>query len=64
VNVSNLDVFLHSQRKYAPEAKIIVLAQPREYPHVQKLAELFPLHAVIRLPLREDMMIDALGIQA
>ena len=64
VNVSNLDVFLHSQRKYAPEAKIIVLAQPREYPHVQKLAELFPLHAVIRLPLREDMMVDALGIQA
>lgn len=64
VNVSNLDVFLHSQRKYAPEAKIIVLAQPREYPHVQKLAELFPLHAVIRLPLREDMMMDALGIQA
>ena len=30
VNISNLDVFLHSQRKYAPTARVIVLAGARD----------------------------------
>lgn len=50
INVSNLDVFLHSARKYAPDARIIVLANPNEFPHVGKLQNLFDLHAVLRLP--------------
>ena len=56
VNVSNLDVFLHSQRKYAPKARVIVLASPTEFAHVDKLTELFDIHAVLRLPASESQM--------
>lgn len=52
-NVSNLDVFLHSKRKYAPDARVIVLATQRELPHVQKLTALFDIEAVLRIPVDE-----------
>jgi hypothetical protein len=60
VNVSNLDVFLHSLRKYAPQARVIVLATPRELPHVDKLTRLFDIHAVLRLPVDEQALAQAL----
>jgi len=60
VNVSNLDVFLHSQRKYAPGAKVIVLASPQELAHIGKLTELFDIHAVLRLPLQAQQMREAI----
>lgn len=56
VNLSNLDVFLHSQRKYAPDARVIVLADPSQMPHVDKLARLFTLHAIAPLPLDRETM--------
>ncbi len=46
VNLSNLDVFLHSLRKYAPDARVLVLVDKAERPYVDKLAALFPLYAV------------------
>lgn len=61
INVSNLDVLLHSARKYAPHAKTIVLANPREFPHVDKLTELFDIHAVHRLPLNVQAMRESLS---
>ena len=61
VNVSNLDVFLHSQRKYAPQARVIVLAGPTEMPHIGRLSELFDLHAVLPLPLDQTRMRALLG---
>lgn len=51
VNVSNLDVFLHSQRKYAPQARVVVLAGPTDLPHIDRLTELFDIHAVLPLPI-------------
>ncbi len=60
VNVSNLDVFLHSLRKYAPLAKIIVLASPQEFSHVDKLTELFSIHAVLKLPATTQALQEAL----
>lgn len=51
VNVSNLDVFLYSLQKYAPQAKVIVLVEKSEQQHVLKLAELFELHAVLVMPV-------------
>jgi len=51
VNVCNLDVFLYSLQKYTGKARIIVLVDAREYAHVDKLAALFPLHAVLRQPV-------------
>jgi hypothetical protein len=54
VNVCNLDVFLYSLQKYARDTGIIVLVDRREYQYVEKLAALFPLHAVLRQPVCEQ----------
>lgn len=54
VNVSNLDVFLYSLQKYSANARIIVLVERREMQYVDKLAALFPLHAVLPLPVVEQ----------
>lgn len=54
VNVCNLDVFLYSLQKYSREAEIIVMVDRQEYQYVEKLAALFPLHAVLRQPVREQ----------
>ncbi|MCK5479636.1 MAG: hypothetical protein KAJ06_00765 [Gammaproteobacteria bacterium] len=54
VNVSNLDVFLYSLQKYAPEARVIVLVDRRERQFVEKLSALFALHAVLQQPVREQ----------
>ena len=61
VNVSNLDVFLHSLRRYAPEAKVIVLVDKSEAQFVDKLAALFPLYEVIVQPVRETQLEKVLG---
>ena len=60
VNVSNLDVFLHSLQKYAPNAKVIVMVEKHELKHVSKLADLFTLHAVFQYPVSEEEMRDKL----
>jgi len=54
VNVSNLDVFLYSLQKYAPDARVVVLVDRHERPFVEKLSALFPLHAVLQHPVREQ----------
>ena len=59
-NVSNLDVLLHSLVKYAPGAKVIVLVGKGEREHVDKLAALHPLHAVLTYPVDEATMEQAL----
>ena len=51
VNVSNLDVFLHSLQKYAPEAKVIVLVSKQEQQYIEKLANLFSLEAFFTYPV-------------
>jgi hypothetical protein len=53
VNISNLDVLLASLRKYAPHARVIVMVDKAEQQYVGKLAELFPLYAVLQFPVRE-----------
>ena len=49
-NVSNLDVTLRTLQCVAPRAKMIVFMHPREEAHIGKLLELFPIHAVLKLP--------------
>jgi len=56
VNVCNLDVFLYSLQKYAPEAKMIVLVSKEERQYVEKLAALFNLYDVFTLPMNEADM--------
>jgi len=62
VNVSNLDVFLCSLQKYAPDAKVIVMVEKEERQHVPKLAELFSLHAVLQHPVSEKEMSEKLKL--
>jgi hypothetical protein len=59
-NVSNLDVLLRSLQRFAPQARVVVLADRTEMPHVDRLAELFELHAVVQLPAPEELLAQAL----
>ena len=56
VNVSNLDVLLASLRRYAPSARVVVLAEKREYQYVDKLSALFAVHAALAYPVSEAQM--------
>ncbi len=60
-NVSNLDVLLRSLQRFAPAAKVVVLADRDELPHVPRLAALFDLHAVVKLPASPAELEAALG---
>lgn len=60
VNLSNLDVILASLPKYAPQAKVILLATRDEMRYVDKLRKLFPVHAVLQQPAQAQQMRDLL----
>lgn len=60
VNVSNLDVFLHSMQKYAPDAKVIVIVNKQEKQYVSKLSDLFLLHKVLIHPVSQVEIENAL----
>ena len=60
-NVCNLDVFLASLRKQAPAARVIVLVSKQQAQYVRLLAERFPLHAVLTLPVTEAEVEALLG---
>ena len=53
VNVSNLDVFLYSLQKAAPEARTIVMVDRSERQYVDKLTAILPVHAVLQHPVSE-----------
>lgn len=61
VNVSNLDVFLYSLQKYAPEAKVIVLVEKSERKYVDKLAAIFKLDTIILLPVDRNALTEVLA---
>ena len=54
--VSNLDVTLRTLQAAAPQAKIIVVMQPGEAPHIGKLLDLFAVDAVLKFPVTADEM--------
>ena len=62
--VSNLDVTLRTLQCVAPNAKVIVVMQPGEAPHIGKLLELFPTHAVLKYPLTAEEVRAALQTPA
>ena len=51
VNISNLDVFLYSLQKYAPEARVIVTLDKNERRHLDKLTDVFPLYGILTYPI-------------
>jgi len=56
VNISNLDVMLYSLQKFSKDARVIVLVDKSERQYVDKLNEVFPLHAVLTLPVQESQI--------
>jgi len=54
VNISNLDVFLYSLQKYAPECRVIVFYEKSEQVYIGKLQELFSITASIAYPVAES----------
>jgi hypothetical protein len=54
INVSNLDVFLHSLQKYSPSTRIVVFVDKGEREYVSKLEALFPVYAVLVHPVNEE----------
>ncbi len=62
VNLSNLDVFLYSLQRYAPDARVIVLVEKSELEYVAKLGELFSLYAVLQQPVTEQGIASLLEV--
>ena len=54
VNVCNLDVFLYSLQKAAPEARTIVMVDKSERQYVERLTAILPVHAVLQQPVSEQ----------
>ena len=52
-NLGNLDVFLASLQKYAPEARVIVMVERAQRAFAERLGERFPLEAVLEQPVTE-----------
>ena len=61
-NVCNLDVTLRALQRFSPQTKVIVFCNKEDMQYVDKLAALFPLHAVLALPSSEQAMREALQI--
>jgi len=56
VNISNLDVLLNSLVKYSPNTKVIVLVAKDQRQYVDKLNDIYPLHAVLTQPVTADQL--------
>ncbi len=59
-NISNLDVFLASLQKYAPDCRVIVLVDRAERHYVDGLMPRFELHAVLVQPVDQAAMREVL----
>jgi len=56
VNISNLDVFLYSLEKYAPNAKVIALVSKAERQHAERLNDIISYHGIAQYPVYEKDM--------
>lgn len=53
VNISNLDVFLYSLAKYAPDCRVIACYEKPERQFIEKLETLFPSIHTLAYPVTE-----------
>ncbi len=61
IHTSNLDVLLHSLKKYSPNTKVIVLVKKDELEYVDHIQEIFPLHAILSYPVSESQLRELLN---
>ncbi len=60
-NVSNLDVTLRTLQAVAPKTRVIIVMQPSEEAHIEKLLNLFTVQAALKYPIAQEEMRAALG---
>ena len=60
VNISNLDVFLYSLVKYAPDCRVIVCYEKADKQYVDKLEALFPTIKTLVYPVKEAAILPYL----
>jgi len=60
VNVSNLDVFLYSLEKYAPDARVIVFVDKAEQKYLSRLPAALQPHAVMVYPVNREKLREVL----
>jgi CheY-like chemotaxis protein len=53
IHISNLDVFLMSMQKFAPDTPVIILAAANELEHAQKMREICPIAAILPFTVKE-----------
>lgn len=56
INISNLDVFLHSLQKYSTNTRVIVLVEKAEQQYVARLQTLFPIDSVLQQPATAEQL--------
>lgn len=56
VNISNLDVLLHSLQKYSADTKVILLVDKNEFDYAGKLNNIITLHDVFKYPVKSDQL--------
>ena len=55
-HIGNLDVLLISLPKFAPNAKVVVLAKKGEMEYAEQLKATYPFAALLQLPVTEEGM--------
>ena len=50
VNISNLDVLLYTLQRYAPQTRVIALADKSERQYVDKLNDIVPIYGIVLQP--------------
>ncbi|NOY67850.1 MAG: hypothetical protein GXP13_10680 [Gammaproteobacteria bacterium] len=53
VHISNLDVFLVTLLKYQANTRVIVIVDKSEREFVDKLNDIYPIHAIFQYPVHE-----------
>jgi len=54
VHISNLDVFLMSMQKFAPDTEVIILTSPSEMQHAEKMRDICPIKAILPFTVPEQ----------
>ncbi len=53
IHISNLDVFLMSMQKFAPDTKVIILAAADEMEYAAKMRDICPIAAILPFNVKE-----------
>lgn len=56
VHISNLDVFLMSMQKFAPDTPVIILTTPTEIEHAEKMRNICAIQAILPFTASEAQL--------